>query len=107
MLHTTAQIWLGRFDQRMNVIWHPAKSQHDLDSGKLRRSSLAKISRNVHHRETTSDDHLHESPNDRSHWNTEVEEDAAYPKPYSQVTFHANKRQPTVQQMTHNPESQV
>ena len=22
MLHTTAQIWLGRFDQRMNVIWH-------------------------------------------------------------------------------------
>ena len=22
MLHTTAQIWLGRFDQRRNVIWH-------------------------------------------------------------------------------------
>ena len=29
MLHTSAQIWLGRFDQRMNVIWHPTKRQHD------------------------------------------------------------------------------
>ena len=29
LLHTTAQIWPGRFDQRMNVIWHPAKGQHD------------------------------------------------------------------------------
>ena len=29
MLHTTAQIWLGGFDQPMNVIWHLAKGQHD------------------------------------------------------------------------------
>jgi hypothetical protein len=29
MLHISAQFWFGRFDQGMNVIWHPAKDQHD------------------------------------------------------------------------------
>ena len=33
--------------------------------------------------QAASDDHLHESPNDRSHRDTEVEEDAAYHKPNS------------------------
>ena len=36
MRHTTAQIWLGRFDLRMNVIWHPAKSH-------LRKSRVVSI----------------------------------------------------------------